>query len=161
MAAKTHRGWFKGGYKGYVQTANTLRHPLLLLLRLYWGALLVIAGLGKWINILEVANFFSSLEIPAPLLMAYIVGTIEFLGGISLFFGIFSRFFSLLVAIVMITAYGSAHKEAFLNFFSDPKGFTTESPFLYLLTALIVLCFGPGLFSFDYWFEKKTYGHPL
>jgi hypothetical protein len=32
---------------------------------------------------------------------------------------------------------------------------------MYLYTALVVLCFGPGLFSIDYWWEKHTYGKPL
>jgi hypothetical protein len=35
------------------------------------------------------------------------------------------------------------------NIFSDPDKFVKADPFPFLLTALIVLVFGPGLFSID------------
>ena len=39
--------------------------------------------------------------------------------------------------------------EAVSNIFSDPDKFVKADPFPFLLTALIVLVFGPGLFSID------------
>lgn len=154
-------GWIKKGYWGFVQGENSLRHPLILIIRLYWGWHFIITGLGKWTNIPHIAKYFASLDIPYPLLAAYLVGTVEVLGGLSLIIGLCTRFFSLLLTIVLVTAYATAHKAVFATFFTKPSNFISEEPFLYLYAVLVVLCFGPGLFSFDYWLEKKSYGEPL
>jgi len=154
-------GMFKKGYRGFVKGENSLRHILLLIIRLYWGSLLVMTGLGKWMNIQGVTEYFSSLHIPYPQVAAYCAATVELLGGISLFLGFFSRIFSLLLSILFITAYSTAHKEAFTNLQSFPSQFIMQDPFLYLYAALIILCFGPGIFSIDYWLEKRSYGEAL
>jgi putative oxidoreductase len=49
----------------------------------------------------------------------------------------------------MIVAYLTADHEALYSFFSDPDKFTSADPFLFLLTAVIVLLFGPGWISVD------------
>jgi putative oxidoreductase len=36
-----------------------------------------------------------------------------------------------------------------MNIFSDPDKFVKADPFPFLFTALIILVFGPGLFSID------------
>jgi putative oxidoreductase len=155
------KGWLQKGYWGLVQGENFLGNFLLLIIRLYWGGLLVVEGLGKWMNLHAVADYFSSLHLPYPLLTTACVATVEFLGGISLFIGLFSRIFALLLAIVMATAYATAHKEALTHFFTRPSLFVMQDPFLYLYASLVVLCFGPGLFSVDYWLEKRTFGTSL
>lgn len=157
MASKASGNWCKKGYRGFVKAEGFLGHFLLLMIRLYWGYLLVMAGAGKWMHIQPVADFFGSLGIPEPKIMAYVVASVELLGGISLFFGILTRFFSLLLSIVFITAFATAHKDTL----ASPTTFVQEEAFLYLYASLIVLCFGPGLFSVDYWLEKRSYGEPL
>lgn len=161
MDENVEGGWFKRFYYGMVKGERFLGHFLLLIIRLYWGGLLVLTGLGKLMNASGVADFFASLGLPAPLVMAYIIGICEILGGASLFIGLFTRFFSILLIIVFFGAYATAHQEALINFFSNPSLFITQDPFLYLYAALIVLCFGPGFISIDYWIEKKAYGKPL
>ena len=49
----------------------------------------------------------------------------------------------------MTFAYLTADFEAVSNVFSDPDKFVKADPFPFLLTALIVLIFGPGRFSVD------------
>jgi hypothetical protein len=49
----------------------------------------------------------------------------------------------------MSVAYLTADFEAVSNIFSDPDKFVKADPFPFLLTALIVLVFGPGRFSVD------------
>ena len=53
----------------------------------------------------------------------------------------------------MVVAYATAHKEIFGDLFADPNGFVKEfnaaPPLPYLITAFVVLLFGPGLFSVD------------
>jgi putative oxidoreductase len=152
---------WKKGYWGLVQGEKGIGHLLLLVIRLYWGALLILSGLGKLIHVHGVADYFSSLHLPLPLLLAYLTGVIELLGGISLFIGFLSRIFSLLLCILFATAYATAHKEIFSDLWRLPSAFIAQAPFLYLYASLIVLCFGPGLFSIDYWLEKRSYNRPL
>jgi putative oxidoreductase len=161
MDGKVEGGWLKHLYYGIVQGENFLGHFLLLIIRLYWGGLLIMTGLGKLMNASGVADFFASLNLPAPLFMAYFIGICELIGGASLFLGFFSRIFSILLICVFIGAYATAHQEALINFFSNPSLFIKQDPFLYLYASLIVLCFGPGFVSIDYWIEKKAYGKAL
>lgn len=141
-------------YQPLVQMGIFLQPFLLLLLRLHWGWLLFFTGLGKWENPDRVAEFFSSLNLPIPYFTAYFVGTIELLGGLFLFFGFLSRLSALFVSLVMITAYATAHREALMHFFTEPSQFVNEPPFMFLLVALIVFCFGPGVFSID-WLGRR------
>ncbi len=158
---KASEGIFKSIYKWLVVGETILSHPFLLIIRLYWGFLLAVAGFGKLANISGTAEFFETLNIPSPLLMTYLVGIFELLGGLSLFFGLFTRLLMIPVIVILIVAFLTAHKEAVSVILTNPSLFTTQSPFLYLFTALVVFCFGPGLFSFDYWMEKRAYGKAL
>jgi putative oxidoreductase len=49
----------------------------------------------------------------------------------------------------MTVAYLAADFEAVSSIISDPDKFVKADPFPFLLTAVIVLVFGPGLFSID------------
>jgi hypothetical protein len=66
-----------------------------------------------------------------------------------LIIGLASQTLSLLIVISMAVAYLTADFEAVSNIFSDPDKFVKADPFPFLLTALIVLVFGPGRFSVD------------
>ena len=154
-------GWLKKAYWGFVQGEYFVGNFLLLIIRLYWGGLLVVTGLDKWTNIYGVADFFASLDLPFPLLTAYFVATFEFLGGISLFLGLFARIFSLILTLLFFVAYATAHQEALVSFFVNPSLFIMQDPFLYLYASLVVLCFGSGFISIDYWLEKRAYGKAL
>lgn len=154
------KGLIKKCYYGLVQGENLVRHPLLLILRLYWGSLFILTGLGKLLHPSETTGFFASLSIPYPATAALLVGLMECLGGISLLIGFLSRIFSLLLVIILATAYIVAHPSIH-NIFNSPTDFINDEPFLYLLTALLVLCFGPGFFSVDYWMEKRHFGKSL
>lgn len=63
--------------------------------------------------------------------------------------GLGSRLLSLLIVISMTVAYLAADFEAVSSIISDPDKFVKADPFPFLLTAVIVLVFGPGLFSID------------
>ncbi len=161
MDQTAHDGWLKRFYHGITRGERGIGHFLLLVIRLYWGGLLVMTGFGKLMNIEGVADFFASIHLPAPLFTAYFVGVFELLGGASLFLGLFSRLFSIALVILFFVAYATAHQAALINFFVSPSLFIMEEPFLYLYASLLVLCFGPGFFSIDYWWEKKVYGKAL
>lgn len=141
-------------YKLLVTGANSLRSPTLLALRLYFFWQLFLTGEGKLSNIGKITEFFTSLHIPLPTFNAYFIGSLECFGGLLLIIGLGSRLLSLLIMISMTVAYLAADFEAVSSIFSDPDKFVKADPFPFLLTALIVFVFGPGLFSIDALIER-------
>ena len=133
----------------FVAGANALQSALLLALRLYFFWQLFLTGKGKLSNIGKVSEFFTSLHIPLPTFNAYFIGSLECFGSLLLIIGLASRPLALLIVISMTVAYLAADFEAVSSIFSDPDKFVKADPFPFLLTALIVLVFGPGLFSID------------
>jgi putative oxidoreductase len=87
-------------------------------------------------------------------------GSTECFGGLCLLLGLGSRILTIPLIFTMIIAYKTAESDALHAIFSDPDKFVTATPFEFMLTAIIVLVFGPGKFSLDYliarvWFHKK------
>lgn len=132
-----------------------LQSPLLLFFRLYWGFGFFQAGFGKLQNIPHFQEFLTTLAIPFPAFNAYFVSGLEAVGGLLLIMGFLSRLISIPLIINMLVAYLAADMEAVKAVFSKPDLFFTATPFLFLLTALLVLAFGPGKFSLDYLIAKK------
>ena len=126
-----------------------LKHPFLLLIRLYWGYAFFQAGFGKFNNMPHVIDFFTQLGIFMPKYNAYFVATVETVGGLFLMAGLFSRLIAIPLVINMIVALLTAHAAATLNLLHDPKTFFEQEPFLFLYASLIVTLFGPGAFSID------------
>jgi len=143
---------------GWLKCAGSfLQSPLLLIMRLYWGISFFQTGMGKLKDISKPTEYFQSLGIPFPHEQAIMAGCTECFGGLLLAVGLASRLVSLPLIVVMIVAYLTAENEALKAIFSDPDKFTSSTPFLFLLTLLIVLAFGPGTFSLD-WIIAKIYG---
>ena len=143
------RDIIRRAYELLVTGANFLQSPLLLALRVYFFWQLFDTGKGKLSNIGKVSEWFASLGIPLPTLNAYFIGSLECFGSLLLIIGLASRPLSLLIVISMTVAYLAADFEAVSNIFSDPDKFVKADPFPFLLTALIILIFGPGMFSID------------
>jgi putative oxidoreductase len=140
-----------------VAFANLLQSPFLLALRVYFFWQLFQGGEGKLSNIGKVIGFFQGLGIPAPHISAYFVSSLECFGGLLLIVGLASRPIALMVTVSMCVAYISADLEAVTSIFSDPDKFAKADPFPFLIAALIVLIFGPGLISIDA-FLKRVLG---
>jgi putative oxidoreductase len=136
-------------YAWAVRIASTLQSPFLLFVRVYWGVQLAQNGWGKLHNLARVAEYFGSLGLPAPGFTATFVASVEFLGGILLAIGLFSRFVGLVITIDMLMAYIMGDREAFLSFFSDPGKFYVADPYTFLFAALLILIFGPGRYALD------------
>lgn len=139
----------RGTYGHFNRLCAYLESPFLLLIRLYWGWQFMQTGWGKLHNLSHVKDFFGSLGIPAPAVMAPTVSTLEFVGGLLLIVGLGTRLVALLLAGNMLVAYLSADREALVSIFSDPGKFYNADPFTFLFAAVIVLVFGAGLFSLD------------
>jgi putative oxidoreductase len=138
-----------------------LQHPFLLFVRLYWGIQLMQSGWGKLHNLDKVTDFFTSLNLPMPHQMAIAISCLEFFGGFLFTVGLFSRLISLVLTVNMIMAYVTADREALLSIFSDPDKFAAAAPYVFLIAAIIVFLFGPGVLSLDelasrfFWKEGK------
>lgn len=126
-----------------------LQHPFLLFVRVYWGIQLIQSGWGKLHHLDKVTDFFTSLNLPMPHQMAIFISCVEFFGGLFLAVGLLSRVTSIVLTINMLMAYITADREAFTSIFSDPDKFAAAAPYVFLVASVIVLVFGPGIFSLD------------
>jgi putative oxidoreductase len=123
-----------------------VRDIVLLFARITIGWSFFITGKGKLANLERTTGFFESLGIPAPGFHAYLVGGVEMVGGILLVVGLLSRAAAAPLAVAMIVAYLTAHREEAFQGISE---FTGESPFAFLLVSLVILAFGPGRVALD------------
>lgn len=121
----------------------------LLFVRLYWGWQFTRTGLGKLKHLDNITEYFQSLNIPHAALNARFVGGLEFVGGILLILGLASRLISIPLSINLLVAYIVADREALMSFLSDPGKFYGADPYTFLFASLMILIFGPGLFSLD------------
>lgn len=140
--------WYGIGVVGVM-----FQSPLLLLIRLYWGYQFAVTGFGKLANPDMIAIYFATLGIPSPYFSAVLTGSVEFIGGILLIFGLFSRMITIPLLIVLMVATFTAHYEAVDALFRhfDPQPFFAITPFLFIYALLVIFCFGPGKISLDYW----------
>jgi putative oxidoreductase len=142
-------------YRHAVKALSLLQSPLLLAVRLYWGFQFAQTGWGKLHNLPKITGFFASLNIPFPAFNAHFVSGLEFVGGILLILGLFSRPIAFLLACNMFVAYWTADREALTSIFSDPGKFYVADPYTFLFASLMVLIFGAGFFAADTLIAKR------
>ncbi len=141
-------------YTRYVYVLSLLQNPLLLVCRLYWGGLFVAAGFGKLTHLALTAEKFANWHVPAPYPNAIAAGTTELVGGSLLVLGAASRIVTVPLIGTMIVAYVTAH----IDEVTDLYTFVTAPPFLHLFTCVLVMLFGPGVFSIDYLISRFILG---
>jgi putative oxidoreductase len=143
-------------YGSFVNLLNRLQSPLLLAIRLYWGWQFAQDGWGKLTHLSRVAEFFASLNLPAPATTALMVALVEFAGGILFAAGVASRLVSLVLFINMTVAYLSVPDDRinFSHIFSNPSDFYGASPYTYWFAALLIVILGPGRFAIDTVLER-------
>jgi len=146
---KSPRAFCLSLYHRSVQGLDWMQAPLLLLIRLYWGWQFAQSGWGKLHRLDQVAEFFATLNIPAPHLNAVVVSLVELVGGILLALGVGSRLVALLLFLNMSVAFVTADREALGQILSDPGKFYNADPYTFWFASLLILLFGPGWMSFD------------
>jgi putative oxidoreductase len=140
---------FRSWHEKFFHFVDYFQHPFLLFVRLYWGIQLMQSGWGKLHHLDKVTDFFATLSLPMPHQMAIFISCVEFFGGLFFALGLLSRVTALVLTINMVMAYVTADREALSSIFSDPDKFTAAAPYVFLVASLIVLLFGPGIFSLD------------
>ncbi len=106
---------------------------------------------NKISDINSIAEWFKSMELPFPLLQAYLATYTEIAGVILLILGLGTRFISIPLMIVMLVAIKTVHWEN--GFAAGDNGF--EIPLYYLIMLLVIFTKGAGKASIDYLIKTK------
>ncbi|MFH1770264.1 MAG: DoxX family protein [archaeon] len=113
-------------------------------LRIILAFLLIMPGYNKLANLAGTAGFFEGLGVPIAIVFALLVGLIEFVGGIMVLIGLFTRYVVALQAVVMVFAILLAHLSG---------GY--EKAALVLLLTVSLMFSGAGQLSVDKNLLKK------
>jgi putative oxidoreductase len=148
-------GFIPALYRRFQLAAAKLESPFLLLVRVYWGWQFAQSGWGRLHNLDRATGFFASLNIPAPHFTVICISLLELIGGIMLIAGLASRFFGLLLAGDMFVAYLLSDRDALAAIIGDPGKFYNADPYTFLFASLMVLIFGAGRFSVDYYLFRR------
>jgi putative oxidoreductase len=136
--------------------ARTVRTPAFLtrlspfagtVLRVAVGIVFVAHGYQKVSNGLEgFGGFLTSLNVPMPDLMSYVVTILEIGGGILLILGLGTRIVALLLALEMVFTIALVKLD---TGFIGEQGTGAELDFLLLAGGLTLALLGPGALSAD------------
>lgn len=125
----------------------------LLILRLGTGLVCIVHGYPKMTGRggqekagrEHLTQSIARMGLPFPHILAIVVGTVEFFGGLFLALGLATRWTALVVAFVMLVA--SAR-----NFFQKQFLGSADFPFSLLVATLALALLGAGALSLDYLF---------
>jgi putative oxidoreductase len=118
----------------------------LMVLRVVLGIAFVVHGWLKWQNIGGIGQFFGSVGIPAPELMAYVVAAVELVGGLLLIAGFLTQLAAILIFIDMI---GAIVYVGLGRPFIEGGGISWEREAVFAAAALCLALSGPGIWSVD------------
>ncbi len=137
-------------YNRFVSIVNNGQSIMLLCIRLALAYTFWDSGKRKFEDIASIAEWFESLEIPAPTLNAYMATYTELIGAVLLVLGLGTRLISIPLIITMLVAIKTVHWEN--GFASGDNGY--EIPLYFILMLLVTLCFGAGKISVDHFIKK-------
>ncbi len=118
----------------------------LTLLRAVVGVVFMAHGFLKLTDIGAFEESLAELGVPWPVGTAWLVALVEFVGGIGIFFGCFTRVAALALAGVMVVAIATVHAPHGLM--AQNGGF--EHPLVLLASLVVFLVAGPGRYSMDH-----------
>ncbi|MCA6114453.1 DoxX family protein [Bradyrhizobium sp. WSM 1738] len=116
-----------------------------LIMRVVVGYTFMLAGWGKLNNLALVTENFAGWGIPFPNILTPFVAGVEFLGGIMLIFGLFTRIPAAMLAIVMVVAIRAAKWDE-VDSVQTLLGFEEATYFAAFMWLAIA---GPGAASLD------------
>lgn len=116
---------------------------IVLIGRILLSIIFIMSGFGKLAALGGTAGYFGSLGLPAPMLVAILVGLLELVGGLAILFGVFTRYSAYALAAFCIASGLIAHAN-----WADMMQVIQFQKNLALAGGLLVLAaFGPGAIS--------------
>lgn len=130
----------------YSATIERRLDVALLVLRLVLAAVFITHGYAKLfgMGVSGVTGFFTSIGVPLPGVAAPIIAVLEFIGGIALLLGAFTRVAAFLLACDMLGAIILVHAA---HGYGAPKG--VESVLGNFGMAVAIALLGAGAYSID------------
>jgi len=120
--------------------------------RLAYGKQFMVTGWGKWSNLDNVTQFFTTLGLPMPRANAIVVATVELVGGACLVLGLGTRLCAALLSATMVVALLTADRAGFVDQLAwggDLTDTKLVTSFPYLLALLWLVGYGGGPVSVD------------
>jgi putative oxidoreductase len=141
----------------YSETAEQRLDIALLVLRLVLAAVFITHGYQKVFvyGFSGVTGMFTKMGVPLPTLVAPFVALVEFIGGIALLLGAFTRVFGFLLACDMLGAIILVHAK---NGYAAPKGVEAVLGNFGMAVALALL--GAGAYSIDALLSRRRSSAP-
>lgn len=123
-----------------------------LIARLVVGEVFMVSGWGKLQNLALVTENFAGWGIPFPEILTPFVSGVEFVCGILLMLGLFTRISAGMLAVVMLVAIRSALWEQ-VDSLDTLLGFS-ETAYFAIFTWLAIS--GAGKLSLDHWLSPRA-----
>jgi putative oxidoreductase len=137
-------------YALFLKWTSFLAPFALLMLRLSWGWEMLESGYGHLTHIHATTDFFMSLHIPFPRANVIISGSTELIGGALMMLGLAARLISIPLLFNFLVAILTASHDNVVHLFTqDYSKIVDDTAYPFVVTSLIILAFGPGLFSID------------
>ncbi|MBX3596038.1 MAG: DoxX family protein [Rhizobiaceae bacterium] len=118
---------------------------LLLIGRAFLSVLFILAGFSKLTGIAGTAQFFASVGLPAPTIVAILVGLLELFGGLAILVGFQTRIVALVLAAFTLAATAVAH----LNFADAMQVLLAQKNLAIAGGFLVLAASGAGSYSVD------------
>ncbi len=148
-------------YQKLIKYSAYLGPFVLLLVRLAWGYELMTTGWYHLHDIDTMVGRFTKWGVPMPHASVIISGTMEMVAGALWILGLGTRLISIPMVFNFCVAYATAHIDTVKSLFGSPAWEPTEfidaAAFPFLVTSLLLVAFGPGLFSIDAIIKKLAF----
>jgi len=128
-----------------------------MLIRLMVGLVFLSEGIQKFLlPALRGAGRFESIGLPSPEFLGYFVGTFEIICGVMILFGLFTRFASIPLVIIMLVAISTTKVEILAEKGLWQMLHASRTDWAMLLGSIFLLIRGSGYWSLDKLFHSRT-----
>lgn len=111
----------------------------LLVLRIAVGAVFIYHGWAKFQGMEATTGMMTGIGLPVPMFWAWLVALVEFVGGIAIILGLFTRAVTALLAFNMVVALFAVHTKMPYK--------AAELPIMLLAAVIALHTTGPGKFA--------------
>jgi putative oxidoreductase len=142
-------------YCRFAALASKLQSPLLLLIRVYIGYQCMISGYAHITHFQNTVEAFKGWNVPMPEINVAFSAITEMVCGALLLLGLAARLISVplignfIVAFLAVNLSDPHYHQLLRNFWNNQDVLLKDDAFPFLMTAILILVFGPGCLSID------------